>query len=421
MPTKFSKLRPVHPFPARMASSIVWRRLRRVKKPSRVLDPMAGSGTTVVVSRLLGHQAVGFDTDPLALLIAEAWSADVDSEAIVRMAPRILARAISKSRAMPFRDAYPARADEETRAFVRYWFDRTNRRQLTALASEISRVKDKSQRTFFWCAFSRLIITKSMGASLAMDVSHSRPHKAYDSAPLRPFKKFLQSVDAVLRGAPFVDDVEHPRAIVCKGDARRLPIRSGTMDYVITSPPYLNAIDYLRGHKFSLVWMGHRLGGIRQLRSTNVGAELSVCAAKQQAFVAQAVREMGAVQLLESRVKGMLARYVVDMNKVLAEISRVLKRGGEAVLVVGDSTIRDIFIENSRCLIFLGERNGLSLQSMRRRSLPDNRRYLPPPGHRVSGKQLRARMRKEVILVFSKPMTHRSSVKADRRRSALMQ
>ena len=100
--------------------------------------------------------------------------------------------------------------------------------------------------------------------------------------------------------------------------------------------------------------------------------------------------------------KEYLARYVVDMDKVIAEISRVLKKGGEAVLVVGDSTIRNTFVQNSRCLVFLGERKGLKLQSMRRRSLPDNRRYLPPPGREVSGKQLRARMRKEVVLVFSK-------------------
>ena len=87
-------------------------------------------------------------------------------------------------------------------------------------------------------------------------------------------------------------------------------LRTGTVDYVVTSP---------------LVWMGHRLGNIRQLRRTNVGAELSVHA-DQQAFVAKAVREMGSIQLLESRVKGMLARYVVDMDKVLAEISWVLKK-----------------------------------------------------------------------------------------------
>jgi hypothetical protein len=344
---------------------------------------------------------MGFDTDPLALLIAEAWSTDVDHAAIMRVAPRILARAAVKAHAIPFRDAYPLGADEETRSFVRYWFDRINRRQLTALAYEISRVKDRDQRTFFWCAFSRLIITKSIGASLAMDVSHSRPHKAYDSAPLRPFNKFLQSVEAVLRGTPFSDAEKHPRAVVCKGDARRLPIRSRTVDYVITSPPYLNAIDYLRAHKFSLVWMGHRVSEIRRLRRTNVGAELSADA-DDQLFVAEAIEEMGLVERLEGRFKGILARYVVDMDQVIAEIARVLKRGGEAVLVVGDSTIRDTFVQNSRCLVFLGERNGLSLQSMRRRSLPDNRRYLPPPGRKLSGKQLRARMRKEVVLVFSK-------------------
>lgn len=98
----------------------------------------------------------------------------------------------------------------------------------------------------------------------------------------------------------------------------------------------------------------------------------------------------------------MLGKYVVDMDKVLAEISRVLKTRGEAVLVVGDSTIRGTFIQNSRCLVFLGERNNLVLRSKRRRALQENRRYLPPPGRRVSGAQLRARMRQEVVLVFSK-------------------
>lgn len=411
MPTKVSQLHPVHPFPARMASSIVWRRLRRLKKSSRVLDPMAGSGTTVVVSRLLGHRAMGFDTDPLALLIAEAWSTDVDRAALRRVAPRILGRAIARARTIPFRDAYPSGADEETRSFIRYWFDRISRRQLTALAHEIQRLEDRRRRTFFWCAFSRLIITKSAGVSLAMDVSHSRPHKAYDSAPSRPFGNFLQAFETVLRGIPFSNSEKHPRAAISEGDARQLPIRGGSVDYVITSPPYLNAIDYLRGHKFSLVWMGHSISDLRRLRSTNVGAEVAA-EAEGQEFVMQAIHEMGAVERLERRIKGILVRYIVDMDKVIAEISRVLKKGGEAVLVVGDSTIRDTFVQNSRSLIFLGKRNGLTLESMRRRTLPDNRRYLPPPGRRVSGKQLRARMREEVVLVFSKP---RYFLEADRR------
>ncbi len=66
-------LRPIHPFPARMAPSIIQRRLKSHKR-LRVVDPMVGSGTTVVTARILGHHAIGFDTDPLALLIAKAWS-----------------------------------------------------------------------------------------------------------------------------------------------------------------------------------------------------------------------------------------------------------------------------------------------------------------------------------------------------------
>src|SRR5712692_6680287 len=47
----------------------------------------------------------------------------------------------------------------------------------------------------------------------------------------------------------------------------------------------------------------------------------------------------------------------------------------------------------------LGKRNGLWLNSMRRRPLVENRRYLPPPGRKTSGPLLRSRMREEAVLV----------------------
>ena len=52
-----------------------------------------------------------------------------------------------------------------------------------------------------------------------------------------------------------------------------IPIKDGIADLVVTSPPYLNAIDYLRGHKLSLVWMGHQIEELRELRSANIGSE----------------------------------------------------------------------------------------------------------------------------------------------------
>jgi hypothetical protein len=363
---------------------------------------MAGSGTTVVAARLHGHQAIGFDTDPLALLIARTWSSDIDPEHLRAQAIQVISEATGRYHDLSPIDAYPSNADGETRAFIRFWFDRTNRRQLTALSGAISQVNDSTVRTFLWCALSRLIITKQAGASLAIDVSHSRPHKVFKIAPIKPLRQFLHAVDAVLRRSPFSAQEHFPRATVQRADARKLPLGNESVDLVITSPPYLNAIDYLRGHKLSLVWMGHKIEEIRNLRSGNIGAERSSQFALDDEHVRFALKEMGDTGQLPERSRGMLARYVYDMNAVLSEVSRVLRQRAEAVLVVGDSTIRGTFVRNSRALIYLGRANGLTLRSARRRSLVENRRYLPPPGKKMSGEQLRARMKEEVILIFRK-------------------
>src|SRR6266851_6375855 len=120
-----------------MAASIPWEELQG-PRPLRVLDPMAGSGTTLVVARTLGHEAIGFDTDPLAVLLARVWCADVSEASVQRVAERVLEVARKRARALPLREAYPPDALGETREFVRYWFDENNRRQLAALAGVIS-------------------------------------------------------------------------------------------------------------------------------------------------------------------------------------------------------------------------------------------------------------------------------------------
>ena len=67
---KAASIPSVHPFPARMASEIAASTLQELPKGSLILDPMSGSGTVLRQSLLLGHRAIGFDLDPLAVLIS---------------------------------------------------------------------------------------------------------------------------------------------------------------------------------------------------------------------------------------------------------------------------------------------------------------------------------------------------------------
>jgi DNA modification methylase len=393
---------PIHPFPARMAPGIALDVLGKADRQLSVLDPMAGSGTVLAVARAKGHRAFGVDVDPLSVLLSKVWIRPVNSKMVTREAERVEERARRSFAGIRSGFAYPRSSNEETRKFLRYWFDDYVRRQLTALCWEIERIENSSTRDTLWCAFSKMIIAKQAGVSLAMDLSHSRPHKVYSVAPVKPFDRFAQSVASVVANCCQVDDAEtRPPASVKLGDARELSFSDESMDLVLTSPPYLNAIDYIRCSKFSLVWMGYNVENLRQIRATSIGTEVSGNKGEEDPRITSMLRTLKLEPALPPRLRRILGIYTLDMLSAVGEVARVLKDGGRAVYVVGDSTLRGTFIKNSEIVVQAAEACGLHLTSRHSRSLPASRRYLPPP-KKSSQILLNSRMRKEVVLVFDK-------------------
>ncbi len=394
---------PVHPFPARMAAGIALEALGATKRQLVVLDPMSGSGTVIAVARAKGHKAIGVDLDPLAVLLAKVWTHPLNRKVVLAEGEKILAAARKTFKKLSLGQAYPAGSDKPTKEFIRYWFDDYARRQLAALACHIQRVKDGHIRDALWCGFSRLIITKSAGASLAMDLSHSRPHRVFNKAPVKPFNKFMSAVETVVTNCPNRSTGRiGPAARIYEGDARAMRIKSGSVDLVLTSPPYLNAIDYIRCSKFSLVWMGYAISELKLIRSTSIGAEKALEAYEGADWVAGVLKKLCVGKKLTNRDTAILVRYAVDMEKALCEVARVLKKGGRAVYVVGNSTVKGIFIRNSTIVSEAALKHGLKAISSHVRTLPANRRYLPPPNAKAAKIALDARMRQEVVLVFKK-------------------
>jgi SAM-dependent methyltransferase len=395
---------PVHPFPARMAPGIALDIIEAEPEPIRILDPMMGSGTVLAVARARGHKAIGVDIDPLAVLLTRVWTTAVDVAAVEDKAAEVLARAREAFPARSVGNAYPRLADNETCRFVRYWFDEYARRQLSCLSDAIHRVQQDTIRDALWCGFSRLIITKQAGASLAMDLSHSRPHKTFERAPIKPFRKFVPAVDRVLRNCIAADQHAQGQATtVRKGDARDLDIENNSIDLILTSPPYLNAIDYMRCSKFSLVWMGYNVNDLRKIRTESIGSEAGSVEARDNPVVKDIIADLKLRPKLSARHDAVLAHYVEDMHRAIGEAARVLAPGGKAVYVMGENTIRGTYIPNAQIVSAIAELSGLEANSRKARALPANRRYLPPPSRsNVATAALDARMRREVILAFSK-------------------
>jgi DNA modification methylase len=393
----------IHPFPARMAPGIALDVISKSKKRLRVLDPMVGSGTVVALARLKKHRAIGIDIDPLAVLISKVWTTAIETNKTKIKAREVLARAKKIFANMQESEAYPSKADLKTRKFIAYWFDGYARRQLASLSISIGRVRNEETRNVLLCALSRLIITKKSGASLAMDLSHSRPHKSFKRAPVKPFNKFLAAIDHVVENC--VDKKSNnrgPASRIHLGDARNLPVSDASIDLAVTSPPYLNAIDYIRCSKFSLVWMGYRIPYLRDLRAASVGAEVGNMKTDDDTEARELITKLKLKPKLSNRDERILIRYIEDICRAMREVERVLVPGGKAFYVVGENTIRGTFVPNARIVTQIAKLCRLRFKKRSVRNLPANRRYLPPP---VRGKtaSMDSRMRREVVLSFVKP------------------
>lgn len=391
------KIRSIHPFPARMAPELALRSLSRLPEGSRVLDPMSGSGTVLRQALALGHQAIGFDMDPLAVLMSRVWTSPVDPDGVIRE----LDEAVAEAHDVDLRCESLAWQDDETRQFVRYWFAPVQRRALSRLAIVFARRRRarlgparRAAVDLLQVALSRTIVTKEQCASLARDTSHSRPHRVTDDNDYDVWAGFRRSVLAVLDRLS--DHEINVAAEVHLGDARRIALPEGSADFILSSPPYLNAIDYMRGHRLSLVWLGYSLQQLRAIRSDTIGAERAGVLSDER-DVDRVARAMCDTDALASRHMAMVRRYAADIFGMMSETARVLAVDGRAVFVVGNSCLRGEFISNDRGVAQAGRRAGLRLLNRTERDLPQARRYLPVTAHGSLSK----RMRTETVLTFA--------------------
>jgi hypothetical protein len=96
------------------------------------------------------------------------------------------------------------------------------------------------------------------------------------------------------------------------GDARNLSVGDNSIDAIITSPPYSFAIDYVENDRPQLEYLGY---DTFRLKDDMIGLK------------GKTTREK-------------LANYFNDMDKVLAEMARVLKVGKYAIIIIGSNDIQ---------------------------------------------------------------------------------
>jgi len=223
----------LHAFAAKCPPQLVKYGISRYsKRGETVLDPMMGSGTTLVEARLLGRNAVGYDIDPLARLIARVKSRLVSDKSIETACDQVVKRARADLDAL--RCGSPTarlRKRASPPDFPRrdFWFEARVSEELALLSYHISRVlASGAVRDFLWVAFSSLILSRTSVAN-ARDIVHSRPHYWKHSEIPTVIPRFEVRIQRMRKQATQFREMyateHHTRISARIGDARGLRLR----------------------------------------------------------------------------------------------------------------------------------------------------------------------------------------------------
>lgn len=361
---------------------------------------MNGSGTTTLEAYLRGRRAIGCDIDPLAVRIARVKATPLQIDV-----PRLTGAFMKNARRIldddaAVRKALDTRFDAKTRQFIDYWFFPGTTKELMALLLAMEDYPQGSAaRELLEVVFSGIIVTKSGGVSRACDLAHSRPHidqgRKYKSA-IKAFEKRLAKFSPVISALP--DHAPHAGILQCS--VRNLAVKDDTVDLIVTSPPYANAIDYMRANKFSLAWLGTSVTELGRLRSKYIGSEAAGNAAPGQLpFFTEGL--LHGLRSLDSRKEAVLRKYYVEMREAIAEMRRVLLPGHYAIVVVGTSTMRGMDVRTPYCLADIAKHDaGFDVAGIMHRSLDRDRRMMPFSNGTT---QIEQRMGREEVILLKKP------------------
>jgi len=301
----------------------------------------------LVEAKMSGRKSFGFDINPVAKLITQVK--------VTPISPRLL----EKYRAEFVKDYKNSkRKAVEHHSRINYWFDPKTVRELDLLYLNILNIKNKNVTKFFLCAFSHNL--KNCSRWLMKSI---KPQIDPDKVIPNILPSFLRHLDSMIRkNREFYDALKAsdrlsvPALMYRRDSTQSLPLKSGSVDLVITSPPYVTSYEYADLHQLSLLWFGddpnnfkkwHKFSNeFNAFRKQFIGTSYKN-ARKKYFESAIAEKVVTALEDADRSLAADVANYFSDVRKAFFEIHRVLKKGGKACIIIGNSSMREVEILNA--------------------------------------------------------------------------
>lgn len=294
-----------------------------------VLDPFNGSGTTILACKEKGIDAIGIDVSQLAVFASNVKCADHEIDKMKEAAKKLLKAKFRKP------DTGWVKLDIVRRAFSKYALeDIVFFKEYIETMDEEKKIKDFLKLALINASTKCTYAMKS-GGSIRIDKKRHMP----------PFRIMLKKVLWNMIKDVEASKLHNSNAEALFGDARKLTsIQDNTIDAIITSPPYLNKIEYTNVYAIETYLFFDRNMGKPAIRS----------------FIGD-VAEAEDVFNGKYKLPVEAHPYFRDMKKALEEMFRVLKPKGKAAIVVGNGCFPDGVVESDILLAEIAEQIGFKV------------------------------------------------------------
>lgn len=358
---------------------------------STVLDPMCGSGTTLVEANLAGHKTIGVDLNPLSVLIARTKCE------ILRTSPTTIINEYERIRSVLIRSrlqqnsalTYFLTLPQNDQRYLESWFAPRVLADLDLVATLLDKMPPSACRDLFWLCLSDVLRPVSFQKTDDLRVRREFKGDAEKDAVAEFLNQLGRTVCHVVAFLLEETHTDLRKFEVRQGDARSLRTTLAALeespDAVITSPPYATALPYLDTDRLSLCYLkllprqkhratDYQMIGNREISGSQrlnlwdmyLGQEHKLPTEIRNliAEVDQAYRDTD-VGFRRRNLPVLLAKYFLDMQQVLQEINLIVNNGGHVFIVVGDNhTVahgRRIDIHTAKLTSILGESVGMQL------------------------------------------------------------
>jgi len=348
---------------------------------SLILDPFAGVGTTLVQAMLRGHDAIGFEINPYGALAARTKirAPQVDlSQFDVTLGELQDASASWQAEAPP-----PSVVPPPLKTRIPFFSNRVERQVLHALAF-IRGISDPDIADLFRIAFGAVIVSVSnytYEPSLGSRPAAGKPliEEAHVAGVLTRKLRQVRADIAWLqeegnRQRPFGTGAVFNEDFFSGSDG----LETGSVDLMLTSPPYLNNYHYVRNTRPQLYWLDfitcpdeqksletHNFGKYWQTVRDSPPIPLDF----HHENLEHTLERLRATRSDKGAYGGpgwanYVASYFNDCYRFLKVLRRVLRRRGVGVIVIGNSIIQGSEIKTETVLGEMAARAGFKLEAV---------------------------------------------------------